>query len=327
MVPEHQHEALVAPPPPTPKHELNPNFGGHPLPSAAAPLTLAPRHPPRASTLRSAADPGPTSTLLPHPPPVYCHARPVPHPPRPAPSPHARLAPCPHCFPPALSRPCPHPRPRGPRPHDVCVPLLLPYPPLLLRTHHLASVSPRRYPVPAHLVDTYATPFPARHVPLTPSPCTHFRIASNTVPSVLPPLLHVSLPYSACSPALGSITALPGQSDPPRWCSHYYILHLPPPRPPISPFPPYADPHPRHPPSPLSSLFFPPRPRSFSPPTYFTHLSLYATSPSLYFYSLLTQYKTIEPAFCLTTAVNSDDSVRMPHGHYFLHKPALDLPF
>ncbi|KAJ7890060.1 hypothetical protein B0H14DRAFT_3855483 [Mycena olivaceomarginata] len=38
---EHQHEPLVAPPPPTPKHELDPNFGGHPLPSAAAPLTLA----------------------------------------------------------------------------------------------------------------------------------------------------------------------------------------------------------------------------------------------------------------------------------------------
>ncbi|KAJ7889473.1 hypothetical protein B0H14DRAFT_3855700 [Mycena olivaceomarginata] len=38
---EHQHEPLVAPPPPTPKHELDSNFGGHPLPSAAAPLTLA----------------------------------------------------------------------------------------------------------------------------------------------------------------------------------------------------------------------------------------------------------------------------------------------
>ncbi|KAJ7889463.1 hypothetical protein B0H14DRAFT_3429470 [Mycena olivaceomarginata] len=59
-------------------------------------------------------------------------------------------------------------------------------------------------------------------------------------------------------------------------------------------------PHPALTPSPIPSVFTsPPRPRLLSPPAYLTHLSLYATSPSLYFYSLLTQYKTIELAFAL----------------------------
>ncbi|KAJ7812805.1 hypothetical protein B0H14DRAFT_3478572 [Mycena olivaceomarginata] len=78
---------------------------------------------------------------------------------------------------------CLHPPPLRWLPHDVRIPLLLPYPPLLLRAHHLASVSPRCCPVPAHLVDINATPIPARHVPATkPSSCTRFRIASNAAP-------------------------------------------------------------------------------------------------------------------------------------------------
>ncbi|KAJ7890051.1 hypothetical protein B0H14DRAFT_1127449 [Mycena olivaceomarginata] len=199
--------------------------------------------------------------------------------------------------------------PRRPRPHDVCIPLLQPCPPLLLRAARppLASASPHLRPIPAHLVDIYATPFPARHVPVTPSPRTRFRIASNATPSVLPPRERCSycaspspIPPAAPRSYPPQHCPCPGHSDRPRWCSHCRIPRRPPLARP-SPFPPCVDP----PPCPCAishslRLHFSTAPSTPSPhphtlPTYLFTLR----RRRLYFYSLLTQYKTIEPTFAL----------------------------
>ncbi|KAJ7780384.1 hypothetical protein B0H14DRAFT_3894054 [Mycena olivaceomarginata] len=99
------------------------------------------------------------------------------------------------------------PPPRRPQPHYIRIPVLQPYPRLqpysrlLLRPHHLASVSPRLHPVPAHLMNIYVTPFPAWHVPPTPSPCSRA--------SGLNPMPIRLFPLPAALPVLGSTTALP----------------------------------------------------------------------------------------------------------------------